>query len=185
MDDTNTFLQRRRSPADGGTDSTAVETGQYRLLAMVDIDGMADINRELGLAARQRGDCRRETLAAHSHTRWRRLARLARRQVPGQPARQRCHHAVAGRPAGALRCERTKTSLTVCAIALNSPTTTRHRVAGAVHGKGHAHATRPSLRARHPHRAVVALPHFGCCLRAKGFRGEGTRARHSCGPLLY
>jgi len=28
--------------------STAVETSRYRLLATVDINGMADINRELG-----------------------------------------------------------------------------------------------------------------------------------------
>ena len=102
--------------------STAVETNQYRLLAMVDIDGMADINRELGW---QHGNeaiagvkllLRTRTPDGDVWRGWRGDKFLA--NLEGNDATMQW---LADLPGLAIR--RTKTAITVCAIALNSPTT--------------------------------------------------------------
>jgi GGDEF domain-containing protein len=102
--------------------STAVETSKYRLLAMVDIDGMGDINRELGW---QHGNdaiagvkflLRTRTPDGDVWRGWRGDKFLA--NLEGNDATMQW---LADLPGLAIR--RTKTSVTVCAIALNSPTT--------------------------------------------------------------
>ena len=123
MDDT--------TPSFSGTDdlqalvappSTAVETSNYRLLAMVDIDGMADINRELGW---QHGNdaiagvkflLRSRTPDGDVWRGWRGDKFLA--NLEGSDAIMQW---LADLPGLAIR--RNRTSVTVCALALNSPTT--------------------------------------------------------------
>ena len=122
MDDT--------TPSFNGTDlqglvvptSAAVEASQYRLLAMVDIDGMADVNRELGW---QHGNeaiagvkllLRTRTPDGDVWRGWRGDKFLA--NLEGSDATMQWLADLPG-----LSIRRTRTSLTVCAIALNSPTT--------------------------------------------------------------
>lgn len=120
---------RDTNPAFSGTDlealviptSTAVDTNEYRLLAMVDIDGMADTNRELGW---QHGDDAIASVKILLRTRtpdgdvwrgWRGDKFLA--NLEGSDANMQWLADLPG-----LSIRRIRTSLTVCAIALNSPT---------------------------------------------------------------
>ena len=122
MDDTTLSLSGSDHQALVLPTSTPVETSKYRLLAMVDINGMADINRELGW---QHGDDAIAGVKFLLRTRtpdddvwrgWRGDKFLA--NLEGSDATMQW---LADLPGLAIR--RTKTSITVCAIALNSPTT--------------------------------------------------------------
>ncbi|HEY6512151.1 MAG TPA: hypothetical protein VI032_09245 [Burkholderiaceae bacterium] len=101
--------------------SNAVETSTYRLLAMVDIDGTADINRELGW---QHGNeaiagvnllLRTRTPDGDVWRSWRGDKFLA--NLEGNDATMQW---LADLPGLAIR--RNTAAVTVCAIALNSPT---------------------------------------------------------------
>ena len=122
MDDTTPSLSGADLQALVIPTSTAVETSQYRLLAMVDIDGMVDINRELGW---QHGNeaiagveilLRTRTPDGDVWRGWRGDKFLA--NLEGNDATMQW---LADLPGLAMR--RTKTSVTVCAIALDAPTT--------------------------------------------------------------
>ncbi len=117
------------TPSFSGTDlqslvvptSTAVETSKYRLLAMVDIDRMADINHQLGwqhgneAIAGVKSLLRTRTPDGDVWRSWRGDKFLA--NLEGNDATMQW---LADLPGLAIR--RTQTAVTVCAIALNSPT---------------------------------------------------------------
>jgi GGDEF domain-containing protein len=112
----STDLQALVIPTDVATEAT-----QYRLLAMVDIDGMADLNRELGwqhgndAIASMKFLLRTRTPDGDVWRTWRGDKFVA--ALEGCDATMQW---LADLPTLALR--RTRTPITVCAIALNSPT---------------------------------------------------------------